>query len=317
MGRKKIDIVPIRDARIRQVTFSKRKIGLIKKAYELSVLCNCEIGLIIFSNQDKLHQYASHDMDHVLLRYTEHNEPVEYRTNEEIRRSNASASGDSSSIACSSRAGGKSPMGCSDAGNDDEDDEDDDQVHGGNNQFVYQANLCQNIAMDPSAQNHIAQAMSPGVYQQLRPASSSMPAPHQNMQHQMVMMMSPDGSGPVMVPAAYFMAAPQNTSSMPTTQTAASANAFVGADVPQAVAQLPLGHQQQELAASLMISMAPQNDELSSPSQSEEIRAVKESSAVTMNHQKDSSDAQTEIVQMSMFAGQQQQDSGRRQGAQI
>jgi hypothetical protein len=52
------------------VTFSKRKYGLMKKAYELSVLCDCEIGLIIFSSQNKLVQYASTDMDQILLRYT-------------------------------------------------------------------------------------------------------------------------------------------------------------------------------------------------------------------------------------------------------
>lgn len=44
----------------------------MKKAYELSVLCNCDIGLIIFNNSNnKLVQYASQDIDKVLLRYTE------------------------------------------------------------------------------------------------------------------------------------------------------------------------------------------------------------------------------------------------------
>ena len=39
-----------------QVTFTKRKFGLMKKAYELSVLCECEIALIIFNSNNKLHQ---------------------------------------------------------------------------------------------------------------------------------------------------------------------------------------------------------------------------------------------------------------------
>lgn len=86
MGRRKISIDTIEDDRTRQVTFSKRKFGLVKKAYELSVLCDCEVGLIIFTKGDKLFQYASSDMDQVLLRYTEHNEPNEYRTNDDIRR---------------------------------------------------------------------------------------------------------------------------------------------------------------------------------------------------------------------------------------
>ncbi|GBP42078.1 Myocyte-specific enhancer factor 2 [Eumeta japonica] len=45
------------------VTFNKRKFGVMKKAYELSVLCDCEIALIIFSSNNKLYQYASTDMD--------------------------------------------------------------------------------------------------------------------------------------------------------------------------------------------------------------------------------------------------------------
>lgn len=56
----------------------------MKKAYELSVLCDCEIALIIFSGTNKLFQYASTDMDKVLLRYTEYNEPHESRTNKDI-----------------------------------------------------------------------------------------------------------------------------------------------------------------------------------------------------------------------------------------
>ena len=53
-----------------QVTFTKRKFGLMKKAYELSVLCDCEISLIIFNSHGKLFQYASTDMDKILLKYT-------------------------------------------------------------------------------------------------------------------------------------------------------------------------------------------------------------------------------------------------------
>ena len=50
-----------------QVTFNKRKFGVMKKAYELSVLCDCEIALIIFSSSNKLYQYASTDMDKVMM----------------------------------------------------------------------------------------------------------------------------------------------------------------------------------------------------------------------------------------------------------
>ncbi|XP_065166505.1 myocyte-specific enhancer factor 2 isoform X2 [Atheta coriaria] len=84
MGRKKIQISRITDERNRQVTFNKRKFGVMKKAYELSVLCDCEIALIIFSSSNKLYQYASTDMDKVLLKYTEYNEPHESLTNKNI-----------------------------------------------------------------------------------------------------------------------------------------------------------------------------------------------------------------------------------------
>jgi len=66
------------------VTFTKRKFGLMKKAYELSVLCDCEIALIVFNHTKKLFQYASTDMDRVLLKYTEYSEPHESRTNRDI-----------------------------------------------------------------------------------------------------------------------------------------------------------------------------------------------------------------------------------------
>lgn len=84
MGRKKIQISRIGDERNRQVTFTKRKFGLMKKAYELSILCDCEIALIIFNSGNKLFQYASTDMDKILLKYTEYNEPHESRTNTDI-----------------------------------------------------------------------------------------------------------------------------------------------------------------------------------------------------------------------------------------
>nr|XP_038950696.1 myocyte-specific enhancer factor 2B isoform X1 [Rattus norvegicus] len=84
MGRKKIQISRILDQRNRQVTFTKRKFGLMKKAYELSVLCDCDIALIIFNSAQRLFQYASSDMDRVLLKYTEYSEPHESRTNADI-----------------------------------------------------------------------------------------------------------------------------------------------------------------------------------------------------------------------------------------
>jgi hypothetical protein len=43
----------------RQVTFAKRRNGLLKKAYELSLLCDAEVGLIIFSGRGRLFEFSS------------------------------------------------------------------------------------------------------------------------------------------------------------------------------------------------------------------------------------------------------------------
>lgn len=59
MGRGKIEIKKIENPTSRQVTFSKRRGGLMKKAHELSVLCDAEIAVIIFSSTGKLFEFSS------------------------------------------------------------------------------------------------------------------------------------------------------------------------------------------------------------------------------------------------------------------
>ncbi|KAF2292955.1 hypothetical protein GH714_034261 [Hevea brasiliensis] len=54
MAREKIQIKKIDNATARQVTFSKRRRGLFKKAEELSVLCDADVALIVFSSTGKL-----------------------------------------------------------------------------------------------------------------------------------------------------------------------------------------------------------------------------------------------------------------------
>ncbi|KAK4128643.1 hypothetical protein N657DRAFT_585865 [Parathielavia appendiculata] len=79
MGRRKIDIKPIKDDRNRSVTFLKRKHGLFKKAHELSVLCSVDIAVIIFGSNKKLHQFSSGNMREMVHRWSCHGEPNEHK----------------------------------------------------------------------------------------------------------------------------------------------------------------------------------------------------------------------------------------------
>nr|AJP06267.1 DAL11 [Pinus tabuliformis] len=69
MGRGKIEIKMIENESNRRVTFSKRKGGLFKKARELSVLCEAEVALIVFSGTGKPEEFASSSMKNILERY--------------------------------------------------------------------------------------------------------------------------------------------------------------------------------------------------------------------------------------------------------
>ncbi|PIN10777.1 hypothetical protein CDL12_16629 [Handroanthus impetiginosus] len=59
MGRRKLEIKRIEDKSARQVTFTKRRNGLLKKAKELSVLCDVDVAAIIFSSRGKLYHFCS------------------------------------------------------------------------------------------------------------------------------------------------------------------------------------------------------------------------------------------------------------------
>lgn len=85
MGRVKLPIKRIENNTNRHVTFSKRRNGLIKKAYELSVLCDIDIALLMFSPSKRLCPFSGrHGVEDVLLRYlnmTDHDrgEPIQNR----------------------------------------------------------------------------------------------------------------------------------------------------------------------------------------------------------------------------------------------
>ncbi|XWS64168.1 hypothetical protein CRYUN_Cryun06bG0163200 [Craigia yunnanensis] len=70
MGRGRVELKRIENKINRQVTFAKRRNGLLKKAYELSILCDAEVALIIFSNRGKLYEFCSNSsMAKTLERY--------------------------------------------------------------------------------------------------------------------------------------------------------------------------------------------------------------------------------------------------------
>ncbi|XP_038900501.1 truncated transcription factor CAULIFLOWER A-like [Benincasa hispida] len=70
MGRGRVQLKRIENKISRQVTFSKRRAGLLKKAHEISVLCDADVALIVFSTKGKLFEYSSDSsMEKILEKY--------------------------------------------------------------------------------------------------------------------------------------------------------------------------------------------------------------------------------------------------------
>ncbi|GKV27123.1 hypothetical protein SLEP1_g36328 [Rubroshorea leprosula] len=67
MARGKVQMKRIENPVHRQVTFCKRRAGLLKKARELSVLCDAEIGIFIFSAHGKRYELATKGFLSLLL----------------------------------------------------------------------------------------------------------------------------------------------------------------------------------------------------------------------------------------------------------
>ncbi|KAL8059968.1 hypothetical protein ABFX02_03G122000 [Erythranthe guttata] len=77
MARGKIQMRRIENPVHRQVTFCKRRAGLLKKAKELSVLCDAEIGLFIFSAHGKLYELATKgSMPSLIEKYMKYNREI-------------------------------------------------------------------------------------------------------------------------------------------------------------------------------------------------------------------------------------------------
>ncbi|XP_017232041.1 agamous-like MADS-box protein AGL19 [Daucus carota subsp. sativus] len=67
MVRGKTQVKKIENTTSRQVTFSKRRSGLLKKAYELSVLCDAQVALIVFSSTGKLYEFSSSSSTNTII----------------------------------------------------------------------------------------------------------------------------------------------------------------------------------------------------------------------------------------------------------
>ncbi|XP_019175011.1 PREDICTED: MADS-box protein JOINTLESS-like [Ipomoea nil] len=90
MTRKKIKIKKIDNIAARQVTFSKRRRGLFKKAEELAVLCDADVALIVFSSTGKLFDFASSSMKHILQKYVSHSSNIKkYQPLEFLQQENS------------------------------------------------------------------------------------------------------------------------------------------------------------------------------------------------------------------------------------
>uniref|UniRef100_M4DBN1 MADS-box domain-containing protein n=1 Tax=Brassica campestris TaxID=3711 RepID=M4DBN1_BRACM len=84
MVKGKIEIKRIENLTSRQVTFSKRRKGLFKKAHELSVLCDAQVAAIVFSQKGRLYDFASSDMQKMMERCEIHRN--EYFGAENLRK---------------------------------------------------------------------------------------------------------------------------------------------------------------------------------------------------------------------------------------
>ena len=96
-GRQKLDMVKIPNESSRQVTFSKRRSGIFKKASELCTLCGAEVAIIVFSPGKKVFSFGHPGVEVVVERFLTRHPPqnspamqlIEAHRNAGIREFNA------------------------------------------------------------------------------------------------------------------------------------------------------------------------------------------------------------------------------------
>ncbi|PON39940.1 MADS-box transcription factor [Parasponia andersonii] len=69
MGRRKIEMKMVKGSSCRQVTFSKRRTGLFKKANELATLCGAEVGVVVFSPGGKPFSFGQPNVESIADRF--------------------------------------------------------------------------------------------------------------------------------------------------------------------------------------------------------------------------------------------------------
>ena len=133
MGRKKIRIEEISDERNKSQTFKKRKNGIMKKAMELSVLCGCEIALVVFNSQGRLFEYASRDVDATLARHGRTAKAHESVNNQDLLRRYFGGGEQGAAGPGGGRAGGRGAVGeaFEEESSEEEEEEESEEEEGG------------------------------------------------------------------------------------------------------------------------------------------------------------------------------------------
>ncbi|KAL2490895.1 Agamous-like MADS-box protein AGL62 [Abeliophyllum distichum] len=84
-GKKKIEIKKIEKLSYRQVTFSKRRVGLFKKASELCAESGAEIAIIVLSIGKRVFSFGHPSVDSVINRFEGSSDECDYSgTHEEL-----------------------------------------------------------------------------------------------------------------------------------------------------------------------------------------------------------------------------------------
>ncbi|XP_030516747.1 agamous-like MADS-box protein AGL29 [Rhodamnia argentea] len=95
MGRRKIEIEMVKDSSTRQVTFSKRRTGLFKKASELAILCAVQIAIVVFSPGGKPFSFGHPNVESIVHRFQNREKTPDERRSKDAESCDESTTDDS------------------------------------------------------------------------------------------------------------------------------------------------------------------------------------------------------------------------------